>query len=57
MGSLPRKVPCPRPAPQYDIFRLQEATQGRALSVLACALVRRYGLVKMLGLDEARLVR
>ncbi len=48
-------LPCP--TPQYDIFRLQEATQGRALSVLAYALVRRYGLVKMFGLDEARLVR
>ena len=50
-------LPPPFSAPQYDIFRLQEATQGRALSVLAYALVRRYGLVKMLGLDAARLVR
>ena len=41
----------------YDTFALDEAAQGRALSVLAFALMRRTGLVEHFRLDEARLVR
>lgn len=42
---------------QYSTFTLEEACQGRALSLLAFVLMRRTGLVEQFRLDESKLVR
>ena len=39
----------------YDTFELDQVTEGRALSVLAFALIKRAALSSALGLDERKL--
>ncbi|GLC47046.1 hypothetical protein PLESTM_002012800 [Pleodorina starrii] len=42
---------------QYDIWALQGATQGHALSVLGFYLIQRAGLISRFGLSAVRLAR
>lgn len=42
---------------QFDAFRLAEVSNGRPLSLLGFALLKRYDIVKHFQLDELRLVR
>ncbi len=42
---------------QYDTFELEEVTGGRPLSALAFALIKRSGLIELLGVNEGKLAR
>ena len=42
---------------QYNMFALQEATSGHALSVLGYAFIKRTEAFKKFKLDEGRLAR
>ena len=42
---------------QFDAFALERATDGRPLSLLAFALLKRQGITARLGINEHKLVR